>query len=267
MRRLHVITGLPKSGSTLLCNICNQNPTFFAGSTSVLTKILGAVSQVISTSDEVKSDLIADPEGTESRSRETLQAVVLAHYARKEKEVVFDKSRAWPALSLLLRDLFAGSKMLVCVRDLRDIAASVERTHRKNPAHDLFPEATLQTRLELLLSNDGMVGSVIPRILDLVDRKLDNVHFVKYAELTSNPKRTMADIYEFLGEPVFEHDFDNVPSVATDADGMYMNKHPHQTRPKVEPNTAHWSDVMSAEMANGVYAAFPRYNTALGFQI
>ena len=59
-KKINVICGLPRSGSTLLCNILNQNPDFHASSTSPLAQTLGALSQFLSTSPEVKSDLYND---------------------------------------------------------------------------------------------------------------------------------------------------------------------------------------------------------------
>ena len=42
-RKFHFISGLPRSGSTLLAAILNQNPRFRAGMTSPLADIMGVV--------------------------------------------------------------------------------------------------------------------------------------------------------------------------------------------------------------------------------
>jgi sulfotransferase len=40
MKKLHLIAGLPRSGSTLLCNILNMNPNFYATPTSPLIDVI-----------------------------------------------------------------------------------------------------------------------------------------------------------------------------------------------------------------------------------
>src|SRR5689334_380053 len=42
-RKFHFISGLPRSGTTLLAAILNQNPRFRAGMTSPLADIMGVV--------------------------------------------------------------------------------------------------------------------------------------------------------------------------------------------------------------------------------
>ena len=40
MKNFNIITGMPRSGSTLLCNILSQNPAFHAGATSPLPEMV-----------------------------------------------------------------------------------------------------------------------------------------------------------------------------------------------------------------------------------
>ena len=58
MESFNVVCGLPRSGSTLLCNLLNQNPEVYASSTSIVPVILGSTSNIISNSPEFKSLLI-----------------------------------------------------------------------------------------------------------------------------------------------------------------------------------------------------------------
>ena len=94
--RFHTIGGLPRSGSTLLCNLLNQNPGFYASSTSVLPQTLTAMKNGWSNSPEIKSDLADSREEIETRLSNCMRAVVHTWYADKlENGVAFDKSRAW----------------------------------------------------------------------------------------------------------------------------------------------------------------------------
>ncbi len=94
---MHVITGLPRSGSTLLCNILNQNPRFFAGSTSPLPTLLANIISTWSTQIEITSDLLHDREAAQARMLRAMREFCNAWYSDKVNEtpVIFDKSRHW----------------------------------------------------------------------------------------------------------------------------------------------------------------------------
>ena len=96
--KFNVIGGLPRSGSTLLCNILNQNPKFHASSTSMITPVLNTMSNMLSKSTEIKGELQKDRKKTEERMRQLLRGVVEGWY--KDYDVVFDKCRGWRQTSL-----------------------------------------------------------------------------------------------------------------------------------------------------------------------
>ena len=43
MKRLYFVAGLPRSGSTLLCNILMQNPAIYASATSGIPEVLRGI--------------------------------------------------------------------------------------------------------------------------------------------------------------------------------------------------------------------------------
>src|ERR1700730_13697403 len=56
-RKFHFISGLPRSGSTLLAAILNQNPRFRAGMTSPLADIMGVVMAEASSKNDFSFDV------------------------------------------------------------------------------------------------------------------------------------------------------------------------------------------------------------------
>src|SRR5215475_4066140 len=58
--RFHFISGLPRSGSTLLAAILNQNPRFRAGMTSPLADIMGVVMAEASSKNDFSFDVSDD---------------------------------------------------------------------------------------------------------------------------------------------------------------------------------------------------------------
>ena len=267
--KFNVICGTPRSGSTLLCNILNQNPLFKASSTSCLAQSVRSLSNLWSNSPEVKSDLIGDKEGTEARLVRSARAMVEAWYGDSDAEVIFDKGRLWNHSPMVLKQLFPEAHQFVCIRDLREILASIEKQHAKNPMLDEAQnplELTTFNRADRLFSPQGIVGSQIIGVEDLMRRKLPNVHIIQYETLVQNPKLVIDSIYTVLGADAYEHDFSNVEKTATDVDGLYLGKFPHEGTGEVKPPENDWRDHVPTDIAGLLMERFQAFNQAFGYR-
>lgn len=264
----HVVAGLPRAGSTLLCNLLNQNPRFYASSTSVISQVLSSMSATWSRIPEIKSDLNRDREDTQDRMRRAMRSVVTEWY-RERGDVVFDKGRGWNSASLLLRDLFPESKIIVCVRDLRAVFASIEKQHQKFPILDDAQGPLgrgLYQRADQLFSPDGIIGQNVLGVEDILRRDSRYVQIVQFETFVKNPKLVMQAIYATLGEEYFAHDFDNVENTATDLDALYGFKFPHEGAGKVEPpDETEWQKYVSSDIAQLIMQKFAGYNRAFGY--
>lgn len=266
--KLHAIGGLPRSGSTLLCNILNQNPRFHASSTSCMASTIKTLSNLWSKSSEVKSDLINNTASTEERLLRTSRGVVESWYEDKSAEVVFDKGRLWNHMPLVLKHVAPESHLFVCVRDLREVFASIEKQHNKNPVLDEsgFTCATVFNRVDSLFAPNGLVGQAINGVEDLCRRQLPYVHFIEFRTLVRDPHSILRAIYTAIGEEEFKHDFDNVENTADDVDGLYLNKFPHKGEGKVAVPLEHWSNYVPQDIAKLITSKFPVFNSAFNAQ-
>ena len=126
-RIIHFVAGMPRSGSTLLCNLLAQNPHFHATSTS---GILDVMLLVRNQWDKTVEFQAAKNEQGKLRA---LRGILDAYHddPKNLKPVVFDKSRDWLGyMELAEAVLERKAKALVCVRDVRDVLASFERLWR-----------------------------------------------------------------------------------------------------------------------------------------
>ena len=264
MSKFHAISGMPRAGSTLLCNILNQNPKFYASSTSNLPNMVKRVSEVWVNNPETKNLLDKFPEETEERMLKTLRGIVDNWYHDKDG-VVFDKSRAWLGQNLQLQKLCPDAKVIMCVRDLRDIFASVEKQNKK---HALLSEMTENhsLRFENMFGEKGIIGSPLINVIDMIKTKPENIFVLKYKDLCRTPEQTMKMIYEFLGEPYFKHQFEDVKNTSTDCDGFYLNKFPHKGEGKVEVSNSKWQDHVSEDIADEIMKLGQYYNQKLGYE-
>jgi len=267
---MHIITGLPRSGSTLLCNILNQNPKCWATSTSALPRLCANLVNSWSTSIEVKGDLNADRTATEDRLARSMKAFCGAWHERNDgRTIVFDKSRGWVHHIMMIKKVYPDCKILVTIRDLKEVFASIEKQHRKNP---LFDEAqnpqmkTLMGRAHAMFGNQGIVGGPLNGIYDIVNRKLE-VSFVRYEQLVDRPAAMMKEIYEYIGEDPFEHDFNDIKNTAIDPDAFYLNKYPHEGAGKIEPPPLNaWEKFVSPPVVNHIATTHAFFNNFFGYK-
>jgi len=264
---MNVITGLPRAGSTLLCNILNQNPRFHATTTSILSQMLSQISHLWSTSPEFKSMLSLHREEVDERTVRTLRAIAKAWH--NTDKVVFDKSRGWSSNALVFNQLFPEGKMICLVRDLRNVFASIEKQHRKNPILDesQTPQAkTIFSRADNMFSPQGIIGAPLTGIEDLLRRTPKGVILIKYEELADNPKKTMQKLYVDLEQDHFEHDFNDVKNTAEDPDFMYLNKYPHKGEGKVNAcDIDEWKKYLTTELSMTIMDRFKGYNKAFNY--
>jgi len=124
---VHFISGLPRSGSTLLSALLKQNPRFSASMTSPVSLLCSTMQQKMNGGE---FGVFFD----DARRRTMLRGVFDAYYAGlSEEQVVFDTNRTWTGKAALLGQLYPESRILCCVRDPGWIIDSVERMLNKNP--------------------------------------------------------------------------------------------------------------------------------------
>lgn len=238
-KTIHFIAGLPRAGSTLICNILNQNPRFNATSTSGILEIILAIRNQW----ENVAELRASP--NKAGKDAVVKSILHNYYSIVERPIVFDKSRAWTAYIELAEHICKRKvKVLVPVRNVVDILASFEKLWRNQSHEWQFPQEkshffewqTQEGRAGVWMRNDQPVGIAYNRIRDAISRGLaDRLLFVEFEHLTNHPEHTMKAVYEFLGEDYYPHDFNNVEQTTSENDDVHGIPGLHIIRPKVEP--------------------------------
>ncbi len=250
---MYFISGLPRAGSTLLANILAQNPRIYSTQTSGLIEILVSIRNQWDKLIEMRA---MDNDLSEKRKLSVMRSVVNGFYADVDRPVIFDKSRGWLAhIELLEHILQQPVKILVPVRDLRDVLASFERLWREaSKTRQLGIEEanylkfqTIEQRLTLWTNFDQPVGLAYNRIKDALSRGYRNrMHFVDYDKFTRQPETMMRLVYEFLEEEYYEHDFNNIEQATFEDDtahGFPANAL-HKIRSKIEPQEPQYPRIL-----------------------
>lgn len=238
MSRTHFISGLPRSGSTLLAGILRQNPRFYAAMSSPVSALTQTCLEQTGASSEFYS--FFDTERRKAMCRSLFDGY---YYDKKQYEVLFDTNRHWTARMHQLVELFDDFRMICCVRNPAWIMDSFERIYRKNPfdySRMFAPgtRMTVYTRCETMMSAPGTVGGAWTALKEAYYGEFsDRLLLVDYDLLTQYPRRTLELVYKFLGEQTFEHDFDNVEYEEGEFDAALGVKGLHAVRRKVEFKT------------------------------
>jgi sulfotransferase len=231
-RTFHFISGLPRSGSTLLSGILLQNPRFHAGMTSPVGSLCNAVLGQVSAGSEFGAVV-----GTDKR-RALMRGLFDAYYADVDREVVFDTNRSWCARMPMVHDLFPQAKTIACVRNVGWIMDSFERLYRADPYEStrLFGNArTVYSRLEGLAQHENTVGYAWSALREaFYGEHASSLLVIDYELLTRAPAKVMALVYDFLGEPHFEHDFDKVEYDAEEFDTRLGAPGLHKVKARVK---------------------------------
>jgi sulfotransferase len=228
----HFITGLPRSGSTLLSSILKQNPRFHASITDPLADLVRGVIENCQSGPGMKSEVPVE------RRKNLVTSLFDGYYKDVDKEVIFNTNRAWTYLTNVTRDIYPKSKFVVCVRDVNWVLDSFESAHRRNPFSTNSVTGGLSSsvyqRMESLMKEDGIVGFPYVGIKQAItgpDQPL--LFLLEYEQLCKQPKETIQALYNFIEEPQFEHDFNDVEASWDEYDSEIGIKL-HDVRKKVE---------------------------------
>ncbi len=142
----------------------------------------------------------------------------------------------------LLETLFPAAKVIACVRQLSWVLDSMERLVRRQPVgvSKVFrfdTNTTVYSRVEALTDPRGMVGFAFQATKDAFYGQYAPGHLLllTYESLARNPSAAMRAVYQFIGEPWFEHDFDHISYNADEFDARVGMPGLHTVRPKLEP--------------------------------
>lgn len=232
MKQYYFISGLPRSGSTLLSTILKQNPRFHTG---ISDNLLAHFRSQIETAN-------ANPEFDEEQAKQIIKATVDAFYYNVLNPVIFNTNRLWTNLLPELRTIYPYTRVICSVRDITRILDSFERMHQRNPfkISSVYPkevDLNVYTRAASLMSEGGIVKLPYDSLKSaFTGMHSDLIMFVEYDILTKNPEGTMRAIYNFIEQPYFEHDFNNVAVSYDEYDRNIKLKGLHSTRSVVEYN-------------------------------
>ena len=111
------------------------------------------------------------------------------------------------------------------------------------------------------------VGMALERLSEIFRMGLDKkIHFVKFEDLCLYPKETMRGVYNYLGIPEYEHDFDNIEQVTKEDDSVYGAFGDHVIRQKLEVVPSKAKEILGKDIVDWIWNNYAWYNQAFNYR-
>lgn len=223
-KKLHFLSGLPRSGSTVLAAILNQNPQTHVSTTSGLGAALDALASAWH-----REPLLEKNDLDRKKLANAMRGLINGYYDEvTDKPVVIDKARNWPlpvVVSAMSQVLEHKPRIIATVRSVPDCMAS-------------FVRVAKPTDLDDFVHNSGLAGHLKTSYQVLqagyqVDPEC--FLFVEYEDLLADPRTQLNRIHDFLGLDPFEYDLERIDgsTVKEDDEGLHGVVGLHDIKPKL----------------------------------
>jgi hypothetical protein len=221
---MYFLSGLPRSGSTVLAALLNQNPKFHVTATSGLIDIMGSVVQKWESDPSVNAQV-----KDENEIFRLLKGIVKAKYENIQNPIVIDKSRGWPnpvIIETMNKVMGTPPKIIATVRNVPDCAASFVRVVKPENINDFLINSFVIEHLKSSYINLKAGYDKYPEFFCIVE----------YENLLANPAQEIKKIHAFLGLEDFEYDFNKIDgsSVAEKDEEVWKIPGLHNIQPKLE---------------------------------
>ena len=240
------VAGLPRSGSTLLCQLLAEHPGIACeGHSSPLCNALLMTRRVISDDQFLLSQLDVQFGKTYGHLQTALQGFLHGWYADAEGRLVVDKNRAWIHCIELLLTLEPNARVIVTIRELGQVYGSIEAQHQKTILLDFIDhlgDYDRFTRADQLFAKDKAIGAPllsIQAVQDLPQAVKDRMYFLKFEDLMADPVQAMSRVYAWLGLPAHTLEPQRLTVRPHESDSHYRHKYLHRQHSRIAAPAPH----------------------------
>lgn len=223
-KQIHFLSGIPRSGSTVLAAILNQHPTVHVSTTSGLVHALDGLANTW------HSTLLLNENDPERKLlAEVMRGVIDHFYSHTDKPIIIDKGRGWPIpviMQAMSQVLGHKPKIIATVRSVPDCMASFVRVAKPENLEEFMATGQLSDHLKGAYLSLQAGYQYDPECF----------LFVEYEDLLAKPKEQLDRIHAFLELPPFDYDLSNIDGtpVKEDDENLHGYSGMHDIKPKLE---------------------------------
>ena len=229
---------MPRSGNTLFASIMNQNPKIVCTANSITLEIMKDLF-LLKNTDVFKN--YPDHKSLDN----VLDVVYDTYYKDWPQQIIIDRGPVMTTgnFALMQKHFKRPFKCIVILRNLMDVLASYMKWYTENS--DAFPNRynckNDEEKLGMIMNKDGAVAKDLEAIKNSYNYP-EMCLYIKYDDLVSQPEQEIRKIYDFIGEPYFNHRFQDLQQIEVNGikyDDTIVGKNMHNIRSVVRkvPNT------------------------------
>jgi len=250
------MAGLPRSGSTLLKSILNQNPKIHCSPISPILELIYYNQQYFLTSEQA----LAYPKPEQEHL--IISNIINHFYSDRKEEIVIDHCRAWVNNLERIKPYITEKPKILCpVRDVLEILTSfITMIHRNKDQVSFIDKALIEknipltddNRCDFLMCPVGIVDQSLWAFKEGY-RKGDGQYFynIEYEDLINEPEKTLKGIYDYLELDYFSHDFKKIENRHRERDTeIWGLSDMHDVRKELKKTSSKPEDVLSDYVLN-----------------
>lgn len=250
-KKFYFLGGLPRSGSTLLGSILNQNPEVYVSPTSPLNDLYFRTERNFR---ELNEQFTYDVDRVSTNFYKKMHHIFYEHI---DKPVIIDKHRGWTFNFLQVQKYIDPDPRIICTyRPLAEVIASFIKLANNDPNNiidrelrDLDREINNQHRAQHLWNH--YVSDTYKYLRYGLENFHKNILIVRYDDLVADPASEVAKVYEFLGMPDHQHTFDNIVNSCPESkDAAWGYQGLHDIRPTISRASADPEELLGEELVD-----------------
>lgn len=226
MKTYHFYAGFPRTGSTVLSMILNQNPEVYVASSTAMFEVLNSVNKTWYETPTMIAHPI--PEQLINLNRSIIESM----WMHRQESIIIDRNRAWAGNMPISSKWFEKDiKVIASIRDIPSVMASWVTLYRR--------ETVIESEEDVERLTNHMWNFITKEFVDsfiqMKNEADDRLFLFEYDDIVSAPEDYLSQIENFLGLPKYDYDLENIQG-----EFQTRNSYPwgvkgmHTIRPKYE---------------------------------
>jgi sulfotransferase len=219
------LSGLPRTGSTLLSSILSQNPKIHSEGNSAVCQLMWDMKE---SCDKKSMEQLMGSNRLQTKN-ELISSIPKIYYSDVKKENVIDKCRSWTIpenLEMIKEYITKNPKIIVMTRPIEDIVASFVNLRKINGwTGDLKSD---------LLENSEPIMRSLYGLNYAKENNSGEFIFVDYDDLVSDTEGVLKQIYNFFDLDFFAHNLNEIINENPENDEVHGLSGMHDVRKNIE---------------------------------
>lgn len=241
MKNFYFLSGLPRSGNTLLSALLNQNPNIYVSPLSPLLDNLTLIDKELNTNE---LSMVSD---FQINTNNGLKNFVKGFYDHIQKPIIIDRSKSWGSKESIFtayKYITNSPKIIYTVRDIPSILSSfltliiqdennfIDNNLRQSQIKMYGNQTQNDIRCDWLMNNQ--IRYCLSTLTELLQTKVP-ICLIEYDNLITNPQNELNKIYDFLELDYYYHNFNNIVKLENETlENAGLPPNLHEVRSTIE---------------------------------